>query len=119
MPTPGKYANRRSGRLQGSRNGCCRKAALLLPGTEPSYRRCCLRTWIPRTAAAVRLVKAADRISAYIKCLDEEKAGNTEFRQAGESVRKKLDAVAKELPEMAWFMRELLPSFALSLDELS
>ena len=122
MPTPVKYANPAiRDAYKAVETVAAEKLLSLLPGElEPSYRPLLLPDLDdPRTAAAVRLVKAADRISAYIKCLDEEKAGNTEFRQAGESVRKKLDAVAKELPEVAWFMRELLPSFALSLDELS
>ncbi len=73
----------------------------------------------PSTEAALQLVKAADRISAYIKCIDEEKAGNSEFRQAGLTIRESLDIVEKELPEVAWFDSHLLPSFRLSLDELS
>ncbi|MEA4889823.1 MAG: 5'-deoxynucleotidase [Clostridiaceae bacterium] len=71
------------------------------------------------TEAALQLVKAADRISAYIKCIDEEKAGNSEFRQASQTIREILDIVEKELPEVAWFDSHLLPSFRLSLDELS
>jgi len=71
------------------------------------------------TEAALQLVKAADRISAYIKCIDEEKAGNSEFRQASQTIRESLDIVEKELPEVAWFDSHLLPSFRLSLDELS
>jgi 5'-deoxynucleotidase len=73
----------------------------------------------PATAAAVALVKAADRISALIKCIDEQKAGNTEFRQAGQAVLTSIGKIAGDLPEVAWFVEHLLPSFHLSLDELT
>lgn len=65
-----------------------------------------------------RLVKAADKISAYIKCIDEGHAGNEEFRTAAISTREALDAMAAELPEVADFMREFLPSYGRTLDEL-
>ena len=63
------------------------------------------------------VVKAADRISAYIKCLEEKRAGNREFDYAAENVRKSLDAV--ELPEVRDFLREFLPAFEMTLDELN
>lgn len=68
--------------------------------------------------AAHQLVKAADRISAYIKCIDEEKAGNSEFREASRIVRESLDELAVKMPEVRLFLDEFLPSFQLSLDEL-
>jgi len=72
----------------------------------------------PATDAALQLVKAADRISAYIKCIDEGKAGNSEFRQAAEATRTNLEKVAVELPEVRYFLDHFLPAFSLSLDEL-
>ncbi len=72
----------------------------------------------PAVRAAMQLVKAADRISAYIKCLDEGKAGNSEFRQAAESTWDSLEKVAAELPEVRYFLDHFLPAFRLSLDEL-
>lgn len=72
----------------------------------------------PSAAAAMQLVKAADRISAYIKCLDEEKAGNGEFREAAKTVRESLNAVEANLPEVRYFLEHFLPPFLLSLDEL-
>ncbi len=72
----------------------------------------------PEIAAAMQLVKAADRISAYIKCLDEEKAGNAEFRQAAEATRASLAEVEAKLPEVRYFLDNFLPAFRLSLDEL-
>ncbi len=64
-----------------------------------------------------QVVKAADSISAYLKCLEEKRAGNHEFVAAGESVRNALAAI--ELPEVQDFIREFVPSFELSLDELN
>ena len=63
-----------------------------------------------------RLVKAADRIAAYIKCVEEEKAGNGEFREAQIQIRSSIQDI--QLPEVAWFMEEFLPAYALTLDQL-
>jgi len=64
-----------------------------------------------------KLVKAADRISAYLKCIEEEKMGNREFDQAKATILASLQA--SEMPEVQDFMREFVPSFSLSPDELS
>lgn len=63
------------------------------------------------------VVKAADRISAYIKCLEEKRAGNREFDYAAENVKKSIDAV--NLPEVKDFLAEFLPAFEMTLDELN
>ena len=63
-----------------------------------------------------RLVKAADKLSAYIKCVEELKAGNGEFRQAAEQTLEALRGY--ELPELDYFMEHFLPAFGLTLDEL-
>ena len=65
-----------------------------------------------------RLVKAADKISALIKCIDERHAGNEEFATAEQSTRETLDAMAADMPEVADFMAEFLPSYGRTLDEL-
>jgi len=62
------------------------------------------------------VVKAADKISAYIKCVEELKAGNMEFRQAAEQCKAALEK--NPLPEVGWFMEHFMPSFSLTLDEL-
>lgn len=64
-----------------------------------------------------RLVKAADRICGYIKCLEETKAGNNEFLEARESIFASLHAV--DLPEVQDFMRDFVPGFGMSLDQIS
>jgi len=63
-----------------------------------------------------RLVKAADKLSAYIKCVEELKAGNLEFRPAAEQTRAALEAMA--LPELDYFMAHCMPAFSMTLDEL-
>ena len=70
----------------------------------------------PATDESMRLVKAADRISALIKCIDEEKAGNREFRRARDTIEASIEAI--DLPEVRQFMEQELPSFWQSLDEL-
>ena len=65
-----------------------------------------------------RLVKAADKISALIKCVDEAHAGNEEFSTATHSTQVALAQMAAELPEVADFMEEFLPSYGRTLDEL-
>ena len=62
------------------------------------------------------LVKAADKLSAYIKCVEELKAGNTEFREAAAQTRQALEGYG--LPEVDYFLGTFMDSFSLSLDEL-
>ena len=64
-----------------------------------------------------KIVKAADRICAYIKCLEERKGGNQEFESARKSVKKTLDQI--DLDEVQDFMMECVPGFAMTLDEIS
>ena len=62
-----------------------------------------------------QIVKAADKISALIKCIEEKNAGNNEFGKALESTRASVERMA--MPEADVFLKEFLPSFYLSLDE--
>lgn len=62
------------------------------------------------------LVKAADKISALIKCIEERKSGNSEFKQAEQTIRQGLDEY--DLPEVKHFLTEILPFYELTLDEL-
>ena len=61
------------------------------------------------------IVKAADKLSAYVKCLEEIKMGNSEFEDAAKSIKLILEQYT--LPEVKVFMEEFIPSFSLSLDE--
>lgn len=62
------------------------------------------------------IVKAADRLSAYIKCIEERKAGNSDFISAEREKKKVLDAY--DMPEVKYFMENFIPAFELTLDEL-
>ena len=62
------------------------------------------------------IVKAADKLSAYIKCIEERKAGNNEFLSAEKQIRGILDETP--LPELRYFMEHFIPAFELTLDEL-
>lgn len=65
-----------------------------------------------------RLVKAADKMSALIKCIEERQAGNAEFVTAEKAVREKVDEMAAELPEVADYLSEFLPPYGSTLDQL-
>ena len=62
------------------------------------------------------LVKAADKLSAYIKCIEERKTGNDEFLSAEKQTRAILEESA--LPEVRYFLDNFIPAFELTLDEL-
>ena len=62
------------------------------------------------------IVKAADKLSAYIKCVEEQKAGNTEFDSAAQTVLRAMKEM--ELPELEWFLDNCLEAFTLNLDQL-
>ena len=64
----------------------------------------------------LRVVKAADKLSAYLKCVEELKAGNNEFKQAARQTREALNKM--ELPALDYFLKHFLPGFELTLDEL-
>lgn len=72
----------------------------------------------PDTATAEwRIVKAADRICAYIKCLEEAKAGNREFIEAQAGIESSIYAI--DLEEVQEFIRDFTPGFAMTLDQIS
>ena len=62
------------------------------------------------------IIKAADKLSAYIKCIEEQKAGNTEFDSAALQTMESMKEM--ELPELNWFIDECLGAFSLNLDQL-
>ena len=92
----------------------CEKLLSMLPDPlRESYRPLLLESDEEVTA----VVKAADKLSAHIKCIEELKAGNSEFQSAASQTRQALDAMDR--PELNWFMENCLYPFALDLDELS
>ena len=114
MPTPIKYF---SPEIMAAYKRVEALAASKLISTLPAEMR---QTYMPLLSIAdenVRpLIKAADALAAYIKCLEELKAGNLEFKLAAEQTRKKLASF--EMPEIEYFMEFFIPAFDLTLDEL-
>ena len=80
----------------------------LVPAYEPLVRE--------SDGGVRRYVKAADKLAAYIKCVEEGKAGNSEFNKAAEQTLAALKEM--DMEELDWFMERFLPSFRLTLDEL-
>ena len=66
--------------------------------------------------ALAPIVKGADKLSAHIKCLEEQKAGNTEFDTAARQTWEAIQAMDR--PELNWFVEHCLGAFALNLDQL-
>jgi 5'-deoxynucleotidase len=69
-----------------------------------------------REIPGAELVKAADKLCAYIKCLEERSAGNPEFSRAERALRAAVDAI--DLAEVRYFVDTFVPSFRLTLDDL-
>lgn len=63
-----------------------------------------------------RYVKAADKISAYIKCIEERKSGNTDFIEAEKTIEKTIRDM--HIQEVDYFMEEFIPAYMKTLDEL-
>lgn len=114
LPTPVKYFSRR---IRSSYAEIEENAASLLLAKLPAQLRTEYEYLFSHGEPELRiLVKAADKLCAYIKCVEEEKSGNREFRQARISVAKALDEI--DCPELKWFREYLLPSFDMTLDEM-
>lgn len=114
MPTPIKYHDPaiRDAYRQVEELASEKLLGMLPTQLRPAYERV-LRPVSPEVET---LVKAADKLSAHIKCLEELKAGNTEFRRAAEQTAAALDQF--DLPELTYFRRHFMESFRLTLDEL-
>ena len=114
MPTPIKYYNPEiRGAYKAVEAVAGDKLLSLLPQEFQTTYRPILQ---PQDETVEQLVKAADKLSAYIKCLEEVKAGNSEFREAAAQTKEALESY--DLPELRYFMATFLESFSLSLDQL-
>lgn len=116
MPTPVKYHD--SGILDAYKKveeKANRKLLSLLPEYMQSYYE---EIFFPKEGDEElwRIVKAADKLSALIKCIEEKKAGNREFSTAYQTIERALKKM--EMEEVEIFMRDFLPSFDKTLDEL-
>ncbi len=114
MPTPIKYANPLlRDTYRQVETAAEEKLLSMLPSEMQSTYQPILQC---EDEKIEQLVKAADKLSAYIQCLEEIKAGNSEFRRAAEQIRENLDQMA--LPELDYFEQHFMDSFSLTLDEL-
>jgi 5'-deoxynucleotidase len=114
LPTPIKYYNPDIRDSYKAVEGTARKKLLsMLPERmRPRYET----LLAGGEGETEKIVKAADKLSAYIKCVEELKAGNSEFREAAEQTKKALADM--DMPELGFFMEHFMPAFALTLDEL-
>ena len=115
MPTPVKYLN---DEIRGAYKQVEKKVEAQLLDQLPDDLRKCYEEIYSTDQKTERYVKAADKLSALIKCIEEESAGNTEFRNAAQSTKRSLEEMKKDIPALNDFMEEFLPSYGRTLDEL-
>lgn len=116
LPTPIKYYNPDINKAYHELETVSKEKLLsMLPeDLEPEYRSILM---FDEKSGEGRIIKAADRICAYIKCVEEIKAGNGEFEKAKAAVHKKL--MELNSPELHYFMDHFMDNFSLTLDELN
>jgi 5'-deoxynucleotidase len=116
MPTPIKYYNPDIEKAYKELEETSKEKLLsmLPPNLVPEYRNL---LFYDESSYEGLLVKAADRICAYVKCLEEEKAGNEEFKKAAVATLRKINDM--KMPEVDYFFQHFIPGFKLTLDELN
>ncbi len=115
LPTPIKYYNRSiHSAYKELEQSACEKIVDTLPGEmKPAIAPFVMAE---EDSVEYKLVKAADRLAAYIKCLDELRSGNSEFSKAKKSIEK--DLRSRKMPEVEYFFDKFVSSFELTLDDL-
>ena len=113
LPTPIKYYNPaiRDAYKQVEHIACGKLVGMLPPELQPDFAE----ALTPTDPEVEELVKAADKISALIKCIEEDRMGNREFEMALRAQEAKVEAI--DLPEVAYFRKEFMPAYYLTLDE--
>ena len=114
LPTPIKYYNPdiKEAYKQVERIAGNRLLDMLPPQLRASYEHLVLED----EEELLPFVKAADKLCAHIKCLEEQKAGNTEFDTAAKQTWESMKTMNR--PELDWFLENCLGAFALNLDQL-
>ena len=116
MPTPVKYHSEEIRKAYAEvENLAVERLVALLPEEFRPYYRELMTMSAPGDGELKLLIKAADRISAAIKCIEERLSGNQDFREAERSTMKLIKDM--DLPEAEYFIGEFLPSYGLTLDE--
>ena len=115
LPTPIKYFNPEiKSAYKDLEQKACEKILSFLPENMVSeYQKYVLPDV---ESEEYRLVKAADRLSAYLKCIEEIKMGNLEFKKAKSSILSDLKSLKS--PEVSFYLKEFAPAYELTLDEL-
>ena len=114
LPTPIKYNNPQ---IQNAYKQVERAAGQRLLDLLPQELRDCYEHLVLEDDEVVLpVVKAADKLSAYIKCLEEQKAGNREFDSAEVQIRTAMEQMHRE--ELDWFLENCLEPFTRNLDQL-
>lgn len=113
LPTPIKYYNSQIKEVYSKieREATNRLISMLPADLRPDFQD----VFCSRDEQLLKIVKAADKISALIKCEEELRMGNGEFRVAREATREAIEKMGLECVDI--FMEEFLPGFSLSLDE--
>ena len=114
MPTPIKYGNPAIRSAYKDVEALAERKLLTMLPRELQSAYTPVLTEVPQEVET--LVKAADKLSAYIKCVEELKAGNSEFREAAAQTRSALESYG--LPEVTYFLETFMDSFSLTLDQL-
>lgn len=115
MPTPIKYFNNSiHGAYKQLEERACDKLLLTLPEEIRGEIEKSVKP--DTTSLEYSLMKAADRLAAYVKCLEELRSGNNEFVKAEKSIKE--DLLSRNMPEVNYFFEHFIPSFSLTLDEL-
>ena len=114
MPTPIKYFSPEMRDAYKSVESVARETIL---STLPDEFRGDYDGVINATPEEYRLVKYADKLTAYIKCVEETANGNSEFKKAAKSIEKELRAYKSK--SVDYFLDTFVPPFALTLDDLS
>ena len=115
MPTPIKYFNNS---IRGAYKSIEERAGEKLLSTLPEELRGEISQSLQPDEGSEEfaIMKAADRLAAYVKCLEELRCGNTEFEKAKKSIEK--DLHSRNMPAVEYFMKNFIQSFSLTLDEL-
>ena len=115
LPTPIKYFNEEIlGAYKDLESKAEKKLLSMLPEElKADYEACVL----PDTESGeYKIAKAADKIAAYLKCVEEVKSGNSEFKKAKSATLKAIRAL--DMEEVRYFMENIVPAYELTLDEL-
>ena len=117
MPTPIKYFNNTiKDAYKDIENAAADRLCSLLPEDFREDMELIIKQNSDEDKELKKFVKAADRFSALIKCIEELRIGNEEFRQAKTGIEKSIKEM--NMPEAEIFSKEFLPAFSLSLDEM-